>query len=79
LEVSGSLWQAGYFTAFYYSIRDKHTKMGRALMTWERKILRIIYGPTYENGHWRIKINLEMYSNCKSPDILTVIKVRMLE
>jgi hypothetical protein len=35
-------------------------KMGRVLMTWERKILRIIYGPTYENGHWRIKTNQEM-------------------
>jgi len=28
-------------------------KMERALMTWERKILRKIY----ENGYWRIKIN----------------------
>jgi hypothetical protein len=31
-------------------------------MTWERKIQRIIYGPTCENGHWRIKINLLIYS-----------------
>jgi hypothetical protein len=53
--------------------------MGRVLMMWERKIFRIIYGPTYENGHWRIKINQEMYSNNKSPDILSVIKVCMLE
>ena len=29
------------------------------LMTWERKILRKIYGPTKENGQWRIKTNLE--------------------
>jgi len=48
-------------------------------MMWERKILRIIYEPTYENDHCRIKINQEMYSNYKSPDILTVIKVCMLE
>jgi len=48
-------------------------------MTWERKVLRMIYGPTYENGHWRIKINQEMYINYKYPNILTVIKVCMLE
>jgi hypothetical protein len=29
-------------------------EMERVLMTWERKILRKIYGPTYENGYWRI-------------------------
>jgi hypothetical protein len=32
-------------------------KMEEMLMAWERKILRKhIYGPTYESGHWRIKI-----------------------
>jgi hypothetical protein len=35
-------------------------KMERALMTWERKILRRIYGPTYGNGYWRIKMNQEI-------------------
>jgi hypothetical protein len=34
-------------------------KMEKMLITWERKILRKIYGPTCENGHWRIKINSE--------------------
>jgi hypothetical protein len=34
-------------------------------MPWERKILRKIYGPTYENGHWRIKINSEWASIIK--------------
>jgi hypothetical protein len=29
--------------------------MGKLLMTWERKVLRKIYGPTKENGCWRIK------------------------
>jgi hypothetical protein len=32
--------------------RSKREKM---LMTRERKILRKIYGPTKENGQWRIK------------------------
>jgi hypothetical protein len=30
-------------------------KMGKLLMTWERKVLRKVYGPTKENGCWRIK------------------------
>jgi hypothetical protein len=29
-------------------------------MVFERKILRKIFGPTYENGFWRIKINQEL-------------------
>jgi hypothetical protein len=38
-----------------------------------------IYGPTYENGHWRIKINSELENKYKSQDIVSVIKVRRLE
>jgi hypothetical protein len=30
----------------------------KMLMTWERKILRKIYGPTKENGEWRINTNV---------------------
>jgi hypothetical protein len=29
---------------------------GKMLMTWERKMLRKIYGPTKENGQWRINL-----------------------
>jgi hypothetical protein len=28
------------------------------LMVFERRILRTIFGPTYENGFWRIKNQL---------------------
>jgi transcription termination factor 2 len=49
------------------------------LMTWDRKILRKIYGPTKENGQWRIKTNAELITKCKSQDIITVIKIRRLE
>jgi uncharacterized protein YqfB (UPF0267 family) len=48
-------------------------------MTRERNIFRKIYGPTYENGHRRIKINCELESKYKSQDIVSVIKVRRLE
>jgi hypothetical protein len=34
-----------------------------------------IYGPTYENGQWRIKINSELESKYKSQDIVSVIKI----
>jgi hypothetical protein len=48
-------------------------------MTWERKILREIYGPTKENGQWRIKTNAELITKYKSQDIVAVIKIRRLE
>jgi hypothetical protein len=54
-------------------------KMEKMLMTWERKILRKIYGPTCENGHSRIKINSELERKYRSQDIVSVIKVRRLE
>jgi hypothetical protein len=38
-----------------------------------------MYGPTYENGQWRIKINSELESKYKSQDIVSVIKVRRVE
>ena len=48
-------------------------------MTWERKILRKIYGPTKENGQWRIKTNSELRNKHKDQDIVAVIKIRRLE
>jgi hypothetical protein len=49
------------------------------LMTWERKILRKIYGPTKENRQWRIKTDAELITKYKSQDIVTVIKIRKME
>jgi hypothetical protein len=49
------------------------------LMTWERKILRKMYGPTMDNGQWRIKTNLELITKYKSQHIVTVIKIRRLK
>jgi hypothetical protein len=54
-------------------------KMASSLMTWERKILRKIYGPKCEQGVWRIRANLELQNAYRSPDIVTEIKVRRLE
>jgi hypothetical protein len=44
-------------------------------MIWGRKILRKIYGPKSEQGVWRIRSNLDIHNVCKSPDIVTEIKV----
>jgi hypothetical protein len=35
----------------------------KILGVFERKILRAIFGPTNDNGEWRIKYNNELY-NC---------------
>jgi hypothetical protein len=45
------------------------------LRTFERRILRRIYGPTWKNVVWRIKYNDEIYSLCEDLDIIRVIKV----
>jgi hypothetical protein len=54
-------------------------KMERILRKWERKILGKMYGPTYRYGHWRIKMNQEMFDKFKSPDIVPVSTVHGFE
>jgi hypothetical protein len=44
------------------------------LRTWERKVLRKIYGPVYENGIWRIRTNKELMAMCQELDIVAEIK-----
>jgi hypothetical protein len=41
--------------------------------------LRKTYGPTCENGSWRVKMDLEIYNEFKLLDIITVITVHRLE
>jgi len=55
------------------------SKTEKRLMTWERKILREIYGPTKEDGQWRIRTNLEIMTKYRSQNIVNIIKVRRLE
>ena len=47
--------------------------------TWERKILRKIYGPTRENGVWRIRSNRELQALYNDIDIIADIKARRVE
>jgi hypothetical protein len=40
--------------------------------------LKAIFGPTNENGEWRIKYNNELYTLHKKSDIVTYMKVKHL-
>jgi hypothetical protein len=55
--------------------RTLTSKIENMLKTWERKILRKIYGPKKENGQWRIKTNAEFITKYKPQNIVTVIKI----
>ena len=48
------------------------------LNTFERKILRRIYGPTQEGGRWHPRWNSEVYSSYNEPNIVEGIKIRRL-
>ena len=50
-----------------------------ALNIWERKVLRKIFGPVYDQGIWRVRTNLELKSLYKDMNIVTDIKIRRLE
>jgi hypothetical protein len=45
------------------------------LRIFEKRILRRMHGPTFENGVWRIKYNDELCSLYKDLDIVRVINV----
>jgi hypothetical protein len=42
------------------------------------KFLRAIFGPTNDNGEWRIKYNDELYTLYKENDIVTYIEINRL-
>jgi len=48
------------------------------LNTFERKILRRIYGPTQEGGRWHPRWNSELYGLYNEPNIVEDIKIRRL-
>jgi len=47
-------------------------------MVLERKILRKIFGPTYENGSWRIKTNEELDKLIKHENIINFARTQRL-
>jgi len=51
------------------------TKKGeQALLIFERKIFRRIYGPKYENGEWKSRKNRELEEMSKGENIVKLIK-----
>ena len=46
---------------------------------FERKNLRAVFGPTNDNGEWRIKYSNELYTLYKGSDIVTYIKINRLK
>jgi hypothetical protein len=44
-----------------------------ALSTFERKILRRIYGPVQDNSQWRIRYNKELYELYGEAHLVTCI------
>jgi sorting nexin-29 len=55
------------------------SKMCELLDRFERKILRRIYGGVYENGHWRIRYNNELYSKYNDISLSNYIKLQRLQ
>jgi hypothetical protein len=45
-------------------------KEEQALLTFERKIFRRIYGPKYENGEWKSRTNQELDEMSKGENIV---------
>jgi hypothetical protein len=64
------------YSSEVWTITDR---IASILMTWERKILRKIYGPKWENGVWQIRTNLELQNIYKDTNIISDIKTRRLE
>jgi len=53
--------------------------MTNKLMTFERKIMRKIFGPTWtDDGYWRIKTNQEINDILKGQNIIEFIKKQRL-
>jgi len=48
------------------------------LMVFERKILRIVLGPIYEHGLWRIKTNQQVDNLIKHKDIINFARAQRL-
>jgi len=49
-------------------------KEEQALLIFERKIFRRVYGPTYENGEWKSQTNREVEEMSKGENIVKWIK-----
>jgi len=49
-------------------------KEEKALLIFERKICRRIYGPKYENGEWKSRTNRELEEMSKGENVAKIDK-----
>ncbi|GFW06000.1 uncharacterized protein TNCV_4477941 [Trichonephila clavipes] len=49
------------------------------IITYERKILRFIFGGIQENVTWRKRSNLELYQSYKESDTVNFIKIQRIK
>ena len=57
---------------------DVDKERRKALLIFERKIFRRIYGPKHENGEWKSRTNRELEEMSKGENIIKWIKRRMI-
>ena len=50
----------------------------QAVLVFERKIIRRIYGPKYENGEWKSRTNPELEEMSKGDNIVKWIKAQRI-
>jgi hypothetical protein len=50
----------------------------QSLYSFERRILRYIFGAVQENGEWRRRYNKELHQLNEEPDIVKCIGINML-
>jgi hypothetical protein len=46
-----------------------------SMRVFERKVLRRVFGPVWENGFWHMRYNNELYQVFSEPDIVKIIKI----
>jgi len=63
------------FKLYTWTLKETITNR---LMVFERKVLRKIFGPTNENGIWRIKTNQELDKIIKHKNIINFIRAQRL-
>jgi len=55
--------------------RELSKQVEPRLSSFERKILRRIYGPVIDGGRWRVRTNQELYQVCGENDIVKLCKL----
>jgi len=58
-----------YQPSVHFKARTLTKKDEQALLIFERKIFRRIYGPKYENGEWKSPTNRELEEMSKGENI----------